>query len=80
MFGYSPLKPAILLLGAMLLLASCSTAPPQGNADKYPRKPADNQERKSGAAMLFYEAAEEDADPDKVIVIPPENEKTESPQ
>lgn len=64
----------------MLLLAACVTAPPPDNTVKYPRKPADNPERKSGPAMLFYEAAEADADLEQIIVIPPENKKTENPQ
>lgn len=75
MFGTSPFKPAIILLGALLLLGSCATAPSPETAEKYPQKPDDNPERKSGPAMLFLEAAEEDADPDKVIVIPPEEVK-----
>jgi len=66
----------LLLLGAMLLFCSCASAPSPATAEKYPRKPADNPERKSGPAMLFYEAAEEDADPNQVIVTPPEDEKT----
>jgi len=70
----------LLLFGLMLLFCSCASAPPPGTAEKYPRKPADNPERKSGPAMLFYEAAEEDADPDKIIVIPPDNKKTETIQ
>ena len=60
----------------LMLFTSCAattTAPDE--FVKYPRKPADNPERKSGAAMLFYEAAEEDADPGKVIVTPPEEKK-----
>ena len=75
MFGTSSLKPAIILLGALLALGSCATAPAPDTAEKYPRKPEDNSERKSGPAMLFYEAAEEDADPNKVIVVPPEDVK-----
>ncbi len=71
----------IFLLGTFLLLVSCASAPspdsPQ-EATKYPRKPADDPERKSGPAMLFYEAAEEDADPARVIVIPPDNKKTKN--
>ena len=71
--GGNFLKVSILLLAVMLLFTSCAamtTAPEE--YVKYPRKPADKPERKSGQAMLFYEAAEEDADPGNVIVIPPD--------
>ena len=76
----SPLKLfcAALYLGLSLLVSSCASPPPVDTADQYPRKPADNPERKSGPAMFFLEAAEEDADPNKVIVIPPSDEKVET--
>lgn len=67
----------LLSLVFTLILASCA-APPQQKTEKYPRMPADNPERKSGPAMLFYEAAEEDADLNKVIVIPPGETKTKA--
>ena len=67
-----------LLLVCLLLISSCATPPPANTTDKYPSKPADNPERKSGPAMFFLEAAEEDADPNKVIVIPPSEDKTET--
>ena len=70
---------ATLMLGFLLLVSSCAS-PPSTTADKYPSKPADNPERKSGPAMFFLEAAEEDADPNKVIVIPPQDKKTEGDQ
>jgi len=64
-----------LLLSAVLMLVACAPVTETNSAEKYPRKPADDPERKSGPAMLFYEAAEEDADPSKVIVIPPDSVK-----
>ena len=67
-----------LLLVCLLLISACATPPPADTTDKYPSKPADNPERKSGPAMFFLEAAEEDADPNKVIVIPPSEDKTET--
>ena len=67
----------ILLIGLALSLSSCASTPHRDTAEKYPRKPADNPERKSGPAMPFYEAAEEDADPHKVIVTSPAEENTE---
>jgi hypothetical protein len=67
----------ILLIGLALSSSSCASTPHRHTAEKYPHKPADNPERKSGQAMLFYEAAEEDADPNKVIVTPPAEENTE---
>jgi hypothetical protein len=45
------------------------------NVEKYPRKPADDPERKSGPAMFFYEAAEKDADPNTIIITPPPSSK-----
>ena len=77
---HTSLKPIIttLLVGISLLISSCATPPPADTTDKYPSKPADNPERKSGPAMFFLEAAEEDADPNKVIVIPPSDEKTKT--
>lgn len=64
-----------LLLSAILLLGSCASSTQPDSVGKYPRKPVGDPERKSGPAMLFYEAAEEDADPNKVIVIPPDSIK-----
>lgn len=58
-----------------ILFSGCAANTPQPKVEKYPRKPAVSDERKSGPAMLFYEAAEEDADPNNVIVIPPEEKK-----
>ena len=69
---------ATLILGLLLLISSCASPPPADTTDKYPSKPAENPERKSGPAMFFLEAAEEDADPNKVIVIPPSDEKTKT--
>ncbi len=60
-----------IALSVLLLLGGCAAPDKENGVMKYPRKPADNPERKSGPAMLFYEAAEEDADPNDVIVIPP---------
>jgi hypothetical protein len=69
---------AIFFLGSILLFSSCANSPHVESAEKYPRKPADNPERKSGPAMFFLEAAEEDADPNKVIVTPPAEERTKT--
>jgi len=64
------LKSALLIATGLLLLSGCAR---QETDMKYPRKPADNPERKSGLPMLIYEAAEEDADINtNVIVIPPQ--------
>ena len=72
-------KKTLLLIMIPLFLWSCAS-PQQQAQDKYPQKPDDNPERKSGPAMLFYEAAETDADPNNVIVIPPDqNEKQTEP-
>ncbi len=61
----------LLLLSVTLLLGSCGSIIQTDSIEKYPRKPADEPERKSGPAMLFYEAAEQDADPANIIVTPP---------
>ncbi len=74
------LKSSLLLVLTSLVLSSCTASAPQEKAIKYPRKPADNPERKSGLPMLFYEAAEKDADPNKVIVIPPDEKKKANSQ
>jgi hypothetical protein len=63
----------VLISCGCFLLTSCSTQTQQQKTLKYPRKPVDNPERKSGPAMLFYESAEEDADPNSIIVIPPDS-------
>ena len=68
----------VLLLCTILLCTACAAPQPPATVEKYPRKPADNPERKSGPAMLLLEAAEEDADPHKVIVIPPQEKKTDT--
>ena len=69
------LNTALLLSVVLLLLGSCSAPVQQEKALKYPRKPLDNPERKSGLPMLFYEAAEENADPSNIIVTPPEKKE-----
>lgn len=64
--------PYLVIVAAALFLClagGCSIH--QEKAEKYPRKPADDPERKSGPAMFFYEAAEEDADLNHIIVTPP---------
>ncbi len=72
------LNTALLLSVVLLLLGACSAPVQQEKALKYPRKPPDNPERKSGLPMLFYEAAEEDADLNQVIVTPPEKKEKSS--
>ena len=60
------------ILFACLLVIGCSSTQ-QSSSIIYPRKPADTDDRKAGAAMLLYEQAEKDLDVnDSVIVIPPE--------
>lgn len=65
----------ITALSLPLFLGGCAVPEQQEQAMKYPRKPADNPERKSGLPMLFYEAAEEDADINDVVVTPPSKKK-----
>ena len=66
------------LLGLSLLTGGCAEPAPEQTTMKYPKMPADDSERKSGPAMLFYEAAEEAADPStNVIVTPPPEKKDE---
>lgn len=68
--------PSIIIVATALILClagGCSVH--QEKTEKYPRKPADDPERKSGPAMFFYEAAEEDADLNNVIVTPPSPSK-----
>ena len=71
------LRKILLLVMIPLFLWSCAS-PQQQDSVKYPQKPDDNPERKSGPAMLFYEAAETDADPSNVIVIPPDEDKKQA--
>lgn len=69
-------KSYLIIVATALLFAltgGCSVH--QEKAEKYPRKPADDPERKSGPAMFFYEAAEEDADLNNIIVTPPPSSK-----
>lgn len=63
----------ISLIG--VCLTGCAGNTTQQKVEKYPHKPAVSDERKSGPAMFFYEAAENDADPNEVIVIPPDDKK-----
>ena len=63
-----------LLPIVMFTLIGCARQQ-QGTPMKYPRKQVENPERKSGPAMFFYEAAEEDADVNNVIVTPPAGKK-----
>jgi len=60
-------------------IAGCADHTTDSAGEKYPRKTVVSDERKSGPAMLFYEAAEKDADPANVIVIPPEDSTRETP-
>lgn len=56
-----------------MVLIGCSTQQP--SSPVYPGKPADTENKKSGAAMLFYEQAEKDMDVNtNVTVIPPEKD------
>jgi len=67
---------------ALLVFGSCAPKE-QSLSDKYPRKPNESSERKSGRAMLFYEQAEKDMDVnDSVIVIEPPSadEKSSAPK
>lgn len=59
------------------LLIGCAQQERQRASVKYPRKQVESAERKSGPAMLFYQAAEEDADVNNVIVVPPSEKKQE---
>ncbi len=67
---------------ACLLITGCGSAQ-HSSTMIYPRKPAETDGRKAGAAMLLYEQAEKDLDVnDSVIVTPPKenpntSEKTE---
>lgn len=74
------MKKAFVAGVTILLLASCAAPNPEQpqTSVKYPKKPADNPERKSGPAMLFYEAAEADADPGNIVVTPPDQKKGNS--
>lgn len=59
-----------LLLFIAFSFVSCAAK--EEKAPKYPSTKRESDERKSGRAMLFYDQAEEDADPENdVIVIPP---------
>lgn len=71
-------KTTLLLIPIFALpffTGGCAAPVHKESVEKYPRKPADNPERKSGLPMLFYEAAEEDADPNNIIVTPPAEKK-----
>ncbi|WP_163340451.1 hypothetical protein [Desulfopila sp. IMCC35008] len=70
------IKDCLIIVAAALLFSlagGCSVH--QEKTEKYPRKPADDPERKSGPAMFFYEAAEKDADLNNIIVTPPPSSK-----
>lgn len=68
----------LVILFVFMLSCTSSTSPKQ--TMKYPRKPADDSERRSGPAMLLYEAAEKEADPNNVIVVPPEKKGDKNAQ
>lgn len=68
-------KILLLTVVTLMLLGGCARQHSGEENLKYPRKPADNPERKAGPAMMLYEAAEDDADPNNVIVIPPSEKK-----
>ena len=70
------LQSTLVVLSALLLAFGCARPEPTSTKMTYPGGPADHRERRSGPAMLFYEAAEQDADlADNVIVIPPPGKK-----
>ena len=45
----------------------------------YPRKPAETDGRKSGAAMLLYEQAEKDLDVNDSVIVTPPKENPDTP-
>lgn len=53
---------------ALLVFGSCAHKE-QSLSDKYPRKPNETSERKSGRAMLFYEQAEKDMDVNNSVIV-----------
>jgi uncharacterized lipoprotein YajG len=63
-------KPLLACVAALLLLSGCMSNR-QVQTVKYPGKVNTGSERKSGPAMIFYEAAEQAADPNNVEVVPP---------
>ena len=73
------MKPLLRLflfaIAVVLLAGGCTPHNSDYQSTKYPRTPAVNQDRKTGPAMLLYEAAEKDADPNNIIVIPPSDKK-----
>lgn len=73
-------RTCIVVMSLIIIwLPGCAGNTAQPEVEKYPRKPDVSDERKSGPAMLFYEAAEIDADPNDVIVIPPDNNEEVTP-
>lgn len=64
---------ALMLPLCLLFLVGCTSADKDFLA-RYPKKPADNPERKAGRAMLFYEQAEKDMDINTSVIVvqPPE--------
>lgn len=68
-------KVIICLIAVLFFAGGCAVTGKQEQTAKYPRKPADDPERKAGLPMLFYEAAENDADLNQVIVTPPDAKK-----
>ena len=70
----SPARLYPLVILTAFVLGGCAPAGPQQQPMKYPHKPSDDSSRISGPVMLLYEAAENEADPNNVIVIPPDEE------
>jgi len=68
-----------LLLLIVVLTGGCTNKTTIPATEKYPKQNIVSEERKSGPAMLFYEAAEADADPNNVIVIPPNDSTKKTP-
>jgi PBP1b-binding outer membrane lipoprotein LpoB len=70
------MKRYIIFLFLVLFLWGCSSH--QEKATQYPRKPANTDGRKAGAAMLLYEQAEADADVNENFTLtPPDKKKLE---
>lgn len=76
MMPFSRLFPIVIL--SALVLGACTAPAPQPQTMKYPHQPVDDSGRISGPVMLLYEAAENEADPHNVIVIPPDRKTEEN--
>lgn len=63
----------LVIIVLSLVLLGCSIS--QKAAEKYPRMPNNDSERKSGPAMLLYEQAEKDADINENVILTPPKKK-----